>query len=135
MSAQLAGMGVPDALNRRNAAIRKGLSVRRDHPATAAQKLYDDDESDYLKALDRFRTRTGTRFPTAVEMLAVAREVGYVRLPPGTRLVEMGPQQLLALADTVVAAGPPAPGRPGRAGGMFTTPRKMCIIRARSRPE
>ena len=47
-------------------------------PATA-ERLYSDEESAFLRAMDVFIQCTGNRFPTFCDCLGVARSLGYQR--------------------------------------------------------
>jgi hypothetical protein len=38
---------------------------------------YDDDELEFIKAMDRYMRTTGIRFPKFTEVLAVAKKLGY----------------------------------------------------------
>lgn len=38
---------------------------------------YSDEELEFLRAMDRFIHASGNQFPTYVEMLAVAKSLGY----------------------------------------------------------
>lgn len=38
---------------------------------------YDQEEIELIKAIDRYRRRTGRRFPTCTEILKVAKSLGY----------------------------------------------------------
>lgn len=49
------------------------------HPASVVIDAYDDDETEFLKAIDEFKARTGRRFPLNTDMLAIFKSLGYVR--------------------------------------------------------
>lgn len=49
------------------------------HPASVIIDGYDDDETEFLKAIDEFKARTGRRFPLHTDMLAIFKSLGYVR--------------------------------------------------------
>ncbi len=42
---------------------------------------YDGDEQEFIRALDEYKSRTGHRFPTCGEILAVLRGLGYRKEP------------------------------------------------------
>jgi hypothetical protein len=48
---------------------------------------YTEEEVEFLKVMDRYIRRVGRKFPTFVEVLRVAKAVGYAKttppLPPG----------------------------------------------------
>lgn len=62
---------------------RKGRCGRaaeaRQHPATMTSYTYDQDEVDYLAAVDQFKLRTGRKFPTCADMLLIAKSIGFAR--------------------------------------------------------
>jgi hypothetical protein len=49
-----------------------------------SERIYDDDEAEFLRAVERYRDRTGRRFPTLSELLAVLKGLGY-RKPQADR--------------------------------------------------
>jgi len=51
----------------------------RQHPATMVSYTYDQDEVDYLVAVDQFKARTGRKFPTCADMLLIAKSIGFIR--------------------------------------------------------
>jgi hypothetical protein len=40
---------------------------------------YDADECEFLAAVERYKARTGRRFPTATDYLTIAKSLGYSR--------------------------------------------------------
>ena len=49
------------------------------HPATVITATYDADETEYMAAVQQFKTHTGRLFPTCSDMLSVAKSLGYAR--------------------------------------------------------
>lgn len=51
----------------------------RRHPAEqgAGPEVYDDDEVEFLKAVDAYRTLNRRRFPALTELLAILKSLGY----------------------------------------------------------
>lgn len=41
------------------------------------ERYYEDDESEFIVAMERFMDRTGNRFPTWSDALAVLKTLGY----------------------------------------------------------
>ena len=41
------------------------------------EQPYSDDESEFLRAIDRYKARTGRQFPAWSEALAVLKSLGY----------------------------------------------------------
>lgn len=68
---------------------KKGGATRRrqvEHPEDAADpvtsnRYYTDDEAEFLRAMAAYQSRTGRRFPTWCEALAVLKSLGYARPP------------------------------------------------------
>jgi hypothetical protein len=50
----------------------------RFHPATS-NRPYDPEQEAFLKAIDAFKARTGTRFPTHCDLLGILKALGYSR--------------------------------------------------------
>jgi DNA-directed RNA polymerase specialized sigma subunit len=40
---------------------------------------YTDDEVEFLKAIEAYKAKTGRKFPTWCEVLAIARNLGYAK--------------------------------------------------------
>lgn len=40
---------------------------------------YDDDEREFIAAVDRYKTRTGRQFPTLSELLGILKQLGYAK--------------------------------------------------------
>ncbi|VTR99255.1 Uncharacterized protein OS=Pirellula staleyi (strain ATCC 27377 / DSM 6068 / ICPB 4128) GN=Psta_4740 PE=4 SV=1 [Gemmata massiliana] len=66
---------------------------------------YSADELDLMKAVDRYRRETGALFPSAVEILRLARGLGWVRDP--ARAMDRDP----VIGDFVEAPAPPVADR------------------------
>ena len=79
---------------RRAIATRKAKSAERErqavpsafptvkphtHPATTVATVYEDDERDFLLAVEEFKSRTGRRFPLHTDILAIVKSLGFVR--------------------------------------------------------
>jgi hypothetical protein len=52
---------------------------RNVNPATA-DRIYTDEEREFLRAIDQFQTRTGKRILAWSEVLDIFKSLGYVRL-------------------------------------------------------
>jgi hypothetical protein len=59
---------------------------------THAGAEYNDDELEFIKAMDRFRHQNQRRFPTCCEMLRVLKELGY-RKADGSRELGVGSRE------------------------------------------
>lgn len=54
--------------------------IERRHHATS-EHIFDSEETDFLIAMDQFKQRTGKKFPTLTETLAVVKSLGYRKRP------------------------------------------------------
>jgi hypothetical protein len=72
---------IPVATDRRraaNAAAKRASSERRRLiDPTTCERDYTDDESDFMKAMDRYKRENRRPFPTWSEVLEVLRALGY----------------------------------------------------------
>lgn len=59
------------------AAVRRGRPAMA-HPATG-EPDYDDEEREFLMAIEAFKRATGRKFPTWTEALGVLKSLGYHR--------------------------------------------------------
>jgi hypothetical protein len=100
---RLAGAKKAVAANRR----KPDGSWRKAHPLTGDPDYTADDE-EFLAAVLAWRNKSGRAFPTNVELLGLARQLGYVKVPHGYRLVSYG--ELVAVMTTDLAL--PAEERP-----------------------
>jgi hypothetical protein len=80
---------IPVATDRRakNAAeARKNSERRRLIDPTTCERDYSDDETDFMKAMDRYKRDNRRPFPTWSEVLEVLRAMGYRKVAPPTDL-------------------------------------------------
>ena len=81
---------IPVATDRRraaNAAAKRASSERRRLiDPTTCERDYTDDESDFMKAMDRYKRENRRPFPTWSEVLEVLRSLGYRRVAEPTAL-------------------------------------------------
>ncbi len=96
---------IPVATDRRratNAAEKRRTSERRRLiDPTTCERDYSDDETDFMKAMDRYKRENRRPFPTWSEVLEVLRSLGYRKVAeptdlPGTKK----PQQAGEAAKT-----------------------------------
>jgi hypothetical protein len=52
---------------------------RRLHPSTS-DRIYTEEEREFLAGISEYQQRTGRRFPTWCEVLGVIKSLGYRRL-------------------------------------------------------
>jgi hypothetical protein len=59
-------------------AVTRG-ATRQHHRCSplTSDRLYNDDEREFLMAMDAYRERTGKRFPTLADILGVLKSLGY----------------------------------------------------------
>ena len=81
---------IPVATDRRraaNAAAKRASSERRRLiDPTTCERDYTDDESDFMKAMDRYKRENRRPFPTWSEVLEVLRSLGYRKVEEATAL-------------------------------------------------
>jgi hypothetical protein len=81
---------IPVATDRRraqNAAEkRKNSERRRLIDPTTCERDYNDDETEFMKAMDRYKRENRRPFPTWSEVLEVLRSLGYRRVAEPTPL-------------------------------------------------
>jgi hypothetical protein len=90
---------IPVATDRRratNAAEKRRTSERRRLiDPTTCERDYSDDESEFMKAMDRYKRENRRPFPTWSEVLEVLRSLGYRKVAeptdlPGTKKPQSG---------------------------------------------
>jgi hypothetical protein len=72
------------ALERRQGERRTKVARRRQIDPTTCERDYNQDEIEFMQALDAYKRANGRMFPTCSEILEVIRDMGYVRMPAGT---------------------------------------------------
>jgi hypothetical protein len=93
-----AGVGFPNDRRKRNIPVatdrrraqnaaekRKNSERRRLIDPTTCERDYNDDETEFMKAMDRYKRENRRPFPTWSEVLEVLRSLGY------RRVAEAGP--------------------------------------------
>ncbi|HEY1186128.1 MAG TPA: hypothetical protein VGE74_00665 [Gemmata sp.] len=85
---------IPVATDRRRAenaaAKRKSSERRRLIDPTTCERDYSDDETEFMKAMDRYKRENRRPFPTWSEVLEVLRSLGYRRVAETTELPGRG---------------------------------------------
>jgi hypothetical protein len=81
---------IPVATDRRralNAAEKRRTSERRRHiDPTTCERDYNDEETVFMKAMDRYKRENRRPFPTWSEVLEVLRSLGYRKVAEPTDL-------------------------------------------------
>jgi hypothetical protein len=72
------------AVERRQGVRREKVQRRRQIDPTTCERDYNDDEIEFMHALDAYKRTSGRMFPTCSEILEVIRNLGYVRVSPAT---------------------------------------------------
>ena len=64
----------------RKTALKRTPCARRGQgqPATG-ERLYSAEELEYMRSVEEYKHRTGRKFPTVCEYLAIARKLGYAK--------------------------------------------------------
>jgi hypothetical protein len=75
----------PVAVERRKLERREKVNRRRQIDPTTCERDYNDEEVEFMHALDRYKRASGRMFPTCSEVLEVLRSLGYAKLNPATR--------------------------------------------------
>jgi len=93
----------PVVIERRQGERRVKVARRRQIDPTTCERDYNNDEIEFMQALDAYKRTSGRMFPTCSEILEVIRALGYVRLSPG--------EQTAAVAQPATASecGPASP--------------------------
>ena len=98
---------IPVATDRRratNAAEKRRTSERRRLiDPTTCERDYNDDETEFMKAMDRYKRENRRPFPTWSEVLEVLRSLGYRKVAEPTDLPGTKKPQA---ADAAAKAGP-----------------------------
>src|SRR5262245_34610753 len=100
---------IPVATDRRRAenaaAKRKSSERRRLIDPTTCERDYSDEETEFMKAMDRYKRENRRPFPTWSEVLEVLRSLGYRRVAEPTALPGKG-SGVTAQAAAAAAAPP-----------------------------
>ena len=92
----------PVAVERRVGERRAKVARRRQIDPTTCERDYNNDEIEFMQALDAYKRANGRMFPTCSEILEVIRALGYVRMPSQTSAAPVT-EEPQALTDTTVA--------------------------------
>jgi hypothetical protein len=70
----------PVVVERRQGERRAKVARRRQIDPTTCERDYNNDEIEFMQALDAYKRANGRMFPTCSEILEVIRSLGYVRM-------------------------------------------------------
>ena len=82
---------------------RRKKQRRRHIDPTTCERDYNNDEIEFMRAMDDYKRDSGRMFPTCSEVLEVIRALGYVKLTP-EEAAEFQPPQFSEPADLDVEA-------------------------------
>ena len=91
----------PVAIERRQQSERRvKVQRRRQIDPTTCEREYNDEEIQFMQALEAYKRANGRMFPTCSEILEVVRDLGYVRVTPSPESAATGTDAtILPLAD------------------------------------
>lgn len=67
---------------------RREVERRRQIDPTTCERDYRDDEIEFMRAMDDYKSRSGRQFPTWSEVLEVIRDLGYRKVAAKTQTYE-----------------------------------------------
>ncbi|HEY2416137.1 MAG TPA: hypothetical protein VGI40_28100 [Pirellulaceae bacterium] len=76
---------VPVATERRQLERRTKVQRRRQIDPTTCEREYNDEEIQFMQALEAYKRANGRMFPTCSEILEVVRGLGYVLVSPNSQ--------------------------------------------------
>jgi hypothetical protein len=79
------------ANERRQGERRVKVQRRRQIDPTTCERDYNNEEIEFMQALDEYKRTSGRMFPTCSEILEVIRALGYVRLSKSETNVAVEP--------------------------------------------
>src|SRR5262245_33644158 len=95
----------PVTAERRQGERRVKVARRRQIDPTTCERDYNNDEIEFMQALDAYKRANGRMFPTCSEILEVIRSLGYVRLTqqPAEAVASSPAETPASLIDTTLA--------------------------------
>lgn len=85
---------IPVAIDRRKGKDRRGERRRQVDPTTC-ERDYNDEEIEFMKAMDQYKRDNRRPFPTWSEVLEVLRALGYRKVAEPTALPGLQPSGAL----------------------------------------
>ncbi len=74
------GVDAPASPTNETRPPRRKKQRRRQIDPTTCERDYNQEEIDFMRALDEYKRASGRMFPTCSEILEVVRSIGYVKL-------------------------------------------------------
>ena len=87
------------AAERRLGERRVKVQRRRQIDPTTCERDYNDDEIQFMQALDAYKRTSGRMFPTCSEILEVIRALGYIRVSNGQQPAAVLPAEVAVPAS------------------------------------
>ena len=84
---------IPVALERRKSDRRNLVERRRQVDPTTCERDYNDEEIEFMKAMDQYKRDNRRPFPTWSEVLEVLRALGYRKVAEPTVMPGLQPSQ------------------------------------------
>jgi hypothetical protein len=99
----------PVAIERRKLERREKVQRRRQIDPTTCEREYNDEEIQFMQALEAYKRANGRMFPTCSEILEVVRGLGYVRLSPSSENSVTGGETIVPPQSNLSADQPQMP--------------------------
>jgi hypothetical protein len=91
---------IPVAIERRSGKDRRNQAERRRQvDPTTCERDYNDDEIEFMKAMDQYKRANRRPFPTWSEVLEVVRALGYRKVAEPTALPGIQLEPVPAIAE------------------------------------
>lgn len=84
-------------------APRRKKERRRHIDPTTCERDYNDEEIEFMRAMDEYKRTSGRMFPTCSEVLEVIRSLGYVKTSGEQSLATAGQGEATATLAAVAA--------------------------------
>ena len=78
--------GLNETGEERRGENRRKVERRRQIDPTTCERDYNQDEIDFMRAMDDYKRRSGRQFPTWSEVLEVVRSLGYRKIAEPSEL-------------------------------------------------
>jgi len=78
------------------------VARRRQIDPTTCERDYNNDEIEFMQALDAYKRANGRMFPTCSEILEVIRALGYVRMSQSAEAANISEPPSSAVVETTL---------------------------------
>lgn len=79
---------------------RRKVQRRRQIDPTTCEREYNEEEIEFMRALDQYKRESGRMFPTCSEILEVLRKLGYIKAAPQVPSVAASTSEVVAAVPT-----------------------------------